>query len=380
MSLTTASPANENCIQHVHVLKSPPTGEQNSHYHHTTTSGFYTTDSGPLASTELPSSEPDVTPQDPAQSYHPFSPAVIAPLMPASVFGVLARLGLQALATYDGKSVFPLAFPQSLGCLIIGVALPLKDVINGYHGPLYTAITTGFCGSLTTFSGWQLDIFDSWINEGQFHRSGLRNVVDAFTKISFTFLISLASLSFGVHIGTALLPFIPRTGPLTSAMRRAITVLSIMIYLATFPTYFRLSASFRHQATAALLFSFPGTLTRYMLSILLNPRSKLLPVGTLVANELGTSLLALFHVLQGLPRTVSPNACSILQGLEDGYCGCLTTVSTFVAEMSALAIGKRWLYATISIVMGQVLMVLILGSTVWTGNVSAQVRCTFVDT
>ena len=34
----------------------------------------------------------------------------------------------------------------------------------------------GFCGSLTTFSGWQLDVFDSWINAGQYNRNGLRDV------------------------------------------------------------------------------------------------------------------------------------------------------------------------------------------------------------
>lgn len=34
----------------------------------------------------------------------------------------------------------------------------------------------GFCGSLTTFSGWQLDVFYSWINEGEFHRGWLRDV------------------------------------------------------------------------------------------------------------------------------------------------------------------------------------------------------------
>jgi len=50
--------------------------------------------------------------------------------MPASVFGVLARLGLQALGTYDGKSIFPLAYPQAVGCLIMGIALPLKDTIG----------------------------------------------------------------------------------------------------------------------------------------------------------------------------------------------------------------------------------------------------------
>jgi fluoride ion exporter CrcB/FEX len=193
---------------------------------------------------------------------------------------------------------------------------------------------------------------------------GRNQVVDAFAKIFFTLSISLASLYFGVHIGTALLPYISKTRshPFPEPwIVNVLNVLSIMVYLATFPTYFTLSASFRHQATAALLFSFPGTFTRYVLSVSLNPRSALLPVGTLVVNEVGTSLLALFHILQGLPSPVSPNACSILQGLGDGYCGCLTTVSTFAAEMRGLTARKRWLYGTISIVAGQVLLVVILG-------------------
>jgi CrcB protein len=68
--------------------------------------------------------------QVPSSAYHPFSPAVVALLMPASIFGVLARLGLQALATYDGKAIFPLAYPQAVGCLIMGIALSLKDTIS----------------------------------------------------------------------------------------------------------------------------------------------------------------------------------------------------------------------------------------------------------
>jgi len=82
------------------------------------------------ASIERPPTVLESTFEDPSRVYHPFSPAVIALLMPASVFGVLARLGLQALGTYDGKSIFPLAYPQAAGCLIMGIALPLKDTIG----------------------------------------------------------------------------------------------------------------------------------------------------------------------------------------------------------------------------------------------------------
>lgn len=82
------------------------------------------------ASIDRPPTVLEPTAQGPPRFYHPFSPAVIALLMPASVFGVLARLGLQALGTYDGRSIFPLAYPQAVGCLIMGIALPLKETIG----------------------------------------------------------------------------------------------------------------------------------------------------------------------------------------------------------------------------------------------------------
>ena len=83
-----------------------------------------------LASVDRLSTESDAVIQTPSNAYHSFSPAVVALLMPASVFGVLARLGLEALATYDGNAIFPLAYPQAVGCLIMGFALPLKDTIS----------------------------------------------------------------------------------------------------------------------------------------------------------------------------------------------------------------------------------------------------------
>jgi CrcB protein len=61
------------------------------------------------------------------RAYHPLSFHVVALLMPFSVFGVLARLGLSALATYSGQSIFSLACVQAAGCLIMGFCLALKE-------------------------------------------------------------------------------------------------------------------------------------------------------------------------------------------------------------------------------------------------------------
>jgi CrcB protein len=100
-------------------------------------------------------------------------------------------------------------------------------------------------------------------------------------------VVSLASVSFGAHLAKLISSTFPALPPPGRVFRYGITIVSVLTYVATFPAYFRLPADFRHQATAALLFSFPGTLTRYLLSIHLNPLIKTMPLGTFIANIIG---------------------------------------------------------------------------------------------
>ncbi|KAF8076462.1 CrcB-like protein-domain-containing protein [Lyophyllum atratum] len=309
---------------------------------------------------------------------HPLSIHVLALLIPASIFGALARLGLNALANYEGNSIFPLAYVQGVGCLVMGFALGLKEPFGRFYPPLYTAITTGFCGSLTTFSGWQLDVFHSWINAGRFPHGGFRNFIDGVGKSVFTLSISIASVSFGLQLAAAILPYSPTISPPNKMVQSGITVLSILTYATVFPAYFLMAVNFRHQATAALLFAFPGALTRYILAVQLNTLLKAIPLGTFVANSIGTALLGGFNVLQSKTHPVSSNACSLLQGLSDGYCGCLTTVSTFAVEVHGLGMKRGSRYALLSWCVGQLLLLVILGTSLWTGHAKEQMTCRFV--
>ncbi|KAJ7047306.1 CrcB-like protein-domain-containing protein [Mycena alexandri] len=313
------------------------------------------------------------------KSYHPLSFHVLALLMPFSVLGVLARLGLSALATYSGQSIFSLAYAQATGCLIMGFCLALKEPFSRYYPPAYIALTTGFCGSLTTFSGWQLDIFKSWLNSSNAPRSALNTVMDGLSKSVFTISLSLASLFFGMHIATEISPYFRAAPPPGRFFRSAATVLAICIYAATIPAYYLLPRDYRHQATSALLFSFPGTLTRYLLSTHLNAVVPSFPLGTYAANSFGTALLGTFHVLQSTGnRPLSSASCTTLQGLSDGYCGCLTTVSTFVAELSALkTTGHKYRYGLTTFLTGQIILVCIFGALLWGGNIVKDQTCVF---
>ncbi|KAF7355371.1 hypothetical protein MSAN_01453700 [Mycena sanguinolenta] len=311
--------------------------------------------------------------------YHPFSFHVLALLMPFSILGVLARLGLTALTTYSGESIFPLAYIQATGCLIMGFCLALKEPITRYYPPAYTALTTGFCGSLTTFSGWQLDIFKSWINANNAPRSPLHNAVDGVCKSVFTLSLSLASLFYGMHLAGLISPYFHAAPPPGRVLRAAAVVLAVCTYAATIPAYYLLPRDYRHQATAALLFSFPGTLTRYVLSTNLNPVVPSFPLGTYAANAFGTALLGTFHVLQStVNRPLSGATCTMLQALGDGYCGCLTTISTFAAEIATLqTAGHKYRYALTTWITGQVILVCIFGALFWGGSIEKGQTCVF---
>ncbi|KAJ7638875.1 CrcB-like protein-domain-containing protein [Roridomyces roridus] len=299
--------------------------------------------------------------------------------MPFSILGVLARLGLTALSTYSGQSIFSLAYVQATGCLIMGFCLALKEPFSRYYPPAYTALTTGFCGSLTTFSGWQLDVFKSWLNVNNVHRSGLSDVMDGLCKSVFTISLSLGSLLFGMHVANTISPYFYASPPPGKFIRRTLTLLSICMYAATIPVYLLLPHSYRHQATAALLFSFPGTLTRYMLSTSLNAVLPTFPLGTYAANSFGTALLGTFHVLQSTTnRPISAESCTLLQGLSDGYCGCLTTISTFAAEIATLkTAGHKYRYALTTYITGQFILVCIFGALLWGGDIQKDQTCSF---
>lgn len=202
-------------------------------------------------------------------------------------------------------------------------------------------------------------------------------MIDGLAKTIFTLAISLSSVKLGLHLARLISRRFPRVPPASPWLGISFSILSVLVYAATFPAYFRASPSFRHQATAAMLFSFPGTLTRYVLAVKLTPLLTLFPLGTFVANAGGTALLGAFHILQRLPRQPSQNACAILEGLIDGYCGCLTTVSTFAVEVGALKTRRAWLYVILSWAVSQLLLLVVVGSSWWGGGVDESRMCTF---
>ncbi|KAG8962441.1 hypothetical protein FRC03_004248 [Tulasnella sp. 419] len=312
---------------------------------------------------------------------------VIALLAPASIFGLLARLGVHALATYDGQSVFAFAWVQAIGCFVMGLCLGWREIISASYPELYPALSSGFCGSVTTFSSWQLETFLAFSNRSKsppFDRIWIYDIMDGLTQLIITLSISFSALICGIAFSTNTLPpfqsFLKRVRldrPPTYLIRLLIAGLGLTCYILTIPLYFILTDHYRPMATSALPFAFPGALTRYLLSVFLNHRSKRIPPGTLTANILGTSVLALVYVLQRSHVSTRSNTttCYMLIGLGDGYCGCLSTVSTFVVELRTLKYRKGLVYFLVSVILAQVVTVLIVGSAMWSKAIGVHQGC-----
>ncbi|KAG0481268.1 hypothetical protein HPP92_012126 [Vanilla planifolia] len=93
-----------------------------------------------------------------------------------------------------------------------------------------------------------------------------------------------------------------------------------------------------------------------------------LPIGTLLANFLAASLMA---ALSTISKAVNTTRCGlIISGVQFGFLGCMSTVSTFVAEVYAMRQsghpGRAAAYATLTIFPSFMVGTLIYSVPVWT--------------
>ena len=96
-------------------------------------------------------------------------------LVLASMAGCLVRLGLTAMGTYAGASIFPIAWSQGVGCAIMGLALARKKELT-FWPPIFTFWTTGIAASVTTFSTWMEEGYLAFADFNGYRRSGFYDV------------------------------------------------------------------------------------------------------------------------------------------------------------------------------------------------------------
>ncbi|KAJ2781806.1 hypothetical protein H4R18_002667 [Coemansia javaensis] len=303
----------------------------------------------------------------------PLRQAAVGPavggLVLSSMAGVLIRVYLTRLFTYAGQPIYGLVWAQMAGCLIMGAAVQRRAALARWSPALALGVTTGLCGSITTFSSWQLLVFWQFFNTDGSDHSHFRNFLGGASVLASTLACAIGALRLGQLVAGK-----PRrrrssiAAPPESSLRPAVDAALVALGVAAAAAasvVVGVAASTR-SVSIALLFGCVGTLARWQLARLNAGTAAAavrgLPLGTFTANALGCAVLAVVHVLQtGAVAWPSKPSCDVLAALADGLCGCLTTVSTFAVEIVQLPPKKSVLYAALSIVAGQAFFLLVAG-------------------
>lgn len=341
-----------------------------------------------------------------------------------SILGVLARLGLVALTSYPGAPLTTtVVWANVSGSLIMGFLREdrllfrrhwhaslsttrkarrspesgtsdeseLEDDIEAateayvttrstVHG--FIGLTVGFCGTLTSFADVIRDAFLAIANDLDTAAVSTRlstgrlqprpdgySVLAAIAVLWIEVSMSLAALSLGAHLAIAshrwadrlpMISFEPPMNILTVFVGCGAWIGAIAT--AIWPPH----GAWRGEAIFAVVFAPLGAVLRFHLSKRLNPKFASFPLGTFVANVFGTCILGLVWDLQHSSPGSSPISCQVLQGVADGFCGGLTTVSTWVLELKALRVRHAYIYAVASLGLSLACLVTIMGSLRWT--------------
>lgn len=291
----------------------------------------------------------------------------------SAYFGILARIYLTELAAWNGLPLFPAFYSEVVGTAIMGAVITHKQLLEKNHKPTYQALATGLCGSLTTFSSWNNDAASVLIQYGETDPDNITRVIGWATVLIVGCGMPIAALRFGQHIGY-LSPWADKkTGErVYKTPKKSVKNMEIVGYIIfwAITTSIVVVVPFvlfnRHDFMFSFVLASLGAYLRWHLSPL-NSVFVHFKLGTFLVNVLGTWILGTAYLLDHHhEEQTGVTVKGLLYGTTAGFCGCLTTVSTFAVELSTLSLGGTYLYGLSSVLAAQAGLLLIRGTYWWT--------------
>ena len=133
-----------------------------------------------------------------------------------------------------------------------------------------------------------------------------------------------------------------------------VTFILLAIGLSFLAAYVPGSLSF----VLPVLFGPFGAIARFYMATHFNRKVEHFPLGTFAVNVAGSGLLAVCYTIS-IYQPVTTIDCDFLVALMDGFCGSLTTISTFVAELSVMSTKHASIYGYSSIGGAQLLILIV---------------------
>ncbi|CAN6288728.1 unnamed protein product [Urochloa humidicola] len=309
-------------------------------------------------------------------------------------FGVFTRYGLQKLfgpdclaLTSDQSPLYPDLPSNMLGSFLMGwFGIIFKADIRHISDHLIVGITTGYMGSLTTFSGW---------NQKMVGLSSKGHWVYAIAGIVLGMFIVNESITIGAETGerlrSSILKYIRERSLIghkydweqwrvdtRTKQSMHLSAMMILMSLLWILSIVLAVVKVHSLADGAILWmgcsvAPPGVWLRWYLARLngqgigRQQSFKWLPIGTLAANVLAASIMAALAVTSKAVQT--KQSATILSGIQLGFLGCLSTVSTFAAEVYTMRrsgqIARAFVYAASTFLLSFVLGTLIYSVPFW---------------
>ena len=299
----------------------------------------------------------------------------------ASYVGVVVRIYVSHFSQWNGVPLFPSYTAELVGSAIMGFIAAHSRLLANDHKIVYRAIATGLCGSITTFSSWNSEAAETLLQIGKETPNNVTRIIGWLSTIVLGVGMPLAALHFGSHLAH----FSPlsniklqRKGVQennASAQKFWFKLESVVFVVAWILLTCLVVAVPYHFSHFELMFSVIlaplGTYIRWHLAPLNSTCTNYFKLGTFFANIGGSWILAGTLVAKAnLSGQLGAHHLGVkaLAGVATGFCGCLTTVSTFAEELSSLPLLGSYVYAITSILAAQLGMVIIRGTYEWTGN------------
>ena len=262
----------------------------------------------------------------------------------ASYIGVVTRVYLSRLSKWNGVPLFPSFSAELVGTAIMGFIAAHTKLLATKHKAVYQAIATGLCGSITTFSSWNSEAAEILLQIGQESPDNATRVIGWVTILILGVGMPVAALQFGRHLA--------HLSPLSdfklqgeneqenSSVQKCCVKLESITFVVSWIMLTCLGIAIPyHLSQLKLMFSIIfapfGSYLRWHLAPL-NSVFTNFKLGTFIVNVGGSWILAGTLVAKAhLSGVVGPQHLGVLalSGLGTGFCGCLTTVSTFAGEL-----------------------------------------------
>ncbi|MCL7038088.1 hypothetical protein MKW94_005957 [Papaver nudicaule] len=320
-------------------------------------------------------------------------------LVHLAVFGILGMLTRYLLQKLFGPTVASVTSDETalyldlpsnmLGSFLMGwFGVVFKPDISHFSDFVAVGLSTGYLGSLTTFSGWNQKMLDLAVR-GKWVVAAVECLIGIFV---------LMSIILGIQTAKEFRCMIKRRGnknnspnerPCVSCNWRidninrhmAVLILLLVVLCLLWSVSGVLLSKWvvddgkPHDSYLwlACVVAPPGVWIRWLLARL-NGRGlgreglmKWVPFGTLIANVSAASIMAALATVKEVVNSESWQM--ITTGIQFGFLGCLSTVSTFAAEYYALSQTKHsWrahVYAAITILPSFGLGTLIYSLPMW---------------